>query len=167
MGDIAKMASITVGCEVWSTERRRAVPGDEVAKGGIVVRVTESFDQETGEVDRAFLCIDPYSTRPFLQWSLLKEAEVDRETVGPSEVNRLATLWRRLAEDVVFSSPHKRRKGMPLPQEVKLTEAMHELQVAVFGPEGELYKALEPPQPPRQMAEPRRSAPPNIGALCD
>lgn len=165
--NIGTVAVIQPGMEVWSAERRRAVPGDEVAKGGIVITVAESLDQETGEVNRTFVCVDPYSTRPDLQWSVLKEAEVDREAVKVADINRLATLWRRIAEDIVYEAPHKRRRGMPLPLEVKLTEAMRELQVAVFGPEGELHKAMERPQAPRRMAEPRPSAPPNVSALVD
>lgn len=165
--NIGTVAAIQPGMEVYSSERRRAVPGDEVAKGGVVVRVTESFDPETGEVNRSFLCIDPYSTRPYLQWSMLSEVEVDRESVGVVNTNRLATLWRRMAEDIVFSAPHKRRRGMALPLEVRLTEAMRELQVAVFGPEGELHKALDAPQAPRRMAEPRVSAPPNVAAMVE
>lgn len=165
--NIGTIAAITPGMEVWSSERRRAVPGDEVARGGIVVSVTEALDQETGEVNRTFVCVDPYSTRPYLQWSVLREAEVDRESVGVVNTTRLANLWRRLAEDVVFSAPHKRRRGMALPLEVRLTEAMRELQVAVFGPEGELHKTLDAPQAPRQMAAPRMAAPPNVSLLCD
>src|SRR5689334_10451031 len=89
---IGAVAVIEPGVEVWSTARARAVNGGVDARGGVIVHVTEDLDHETGEVTRAFVVVDRYT----LQWDLLTEDEIDRDTIDALDHRQLTKLWRKL-----------------------------------------------------------------------
>lgn len=155
---------VDVGVEVWSKDRQWAGGAQAGPIGGIVVAVTEKGDQETGEVDRAFLVIDPYTTRPYLRWAHLSEREVDRQNLNAPPTNTLWRLWRRCAEAIAYTGPYKRRTGPAVAEEAKLARAIVVLQDAIFGEGGELYAELDPGSP-GALAAPRPSYPPAPGAM--
>lgn len=150
---------VDVGCAVWSNTRRRATPHGEDPLGGIVVAVTEKHNEDTGEIDRAFLCFDHLNTKPRVHWSTLAESEVDRDAIEALDVHALTSAWRRLAEDIAWTAPMKARRGPATPEEVRCAEAIRDLQAVVFGPGGVLHQTLEQLKPglpaaPRPMHKP-------------
>jgi hypothetical protein len=150
---------VDVGCRVYSTERRRATSNDEVPVGGLVVDVTEKLDRETGETDRAFLVFDDQQSRPFIRWAVLREVEVDRGLIEAVDTGALARAWRRLAEDIHLSAPHRPRRGPGLPAEVRSARAILELQAVVFGHDGEQWADLAPATPGKAVLPPPSYAP--------
>jgi hypothetical protein len=134
---------VDVGCVVWSTERTRTLPFGDSPLGGLVVEVVEKMNQETGEVDRAFLCFDHQATKPRIHWSTIAEREVDRHAIEAAAPSVLANAWRRLGEEVAYSKSLVRRRGPATAMEVRCTEAMRNLQAVVFGPDGVLHRELE------------------------
>jgi len=106
-----------VGCTIWSAQRRHE--GSEDPVGGLLVEVIERVTED-GERQRAYRCLNPYSTRPRLLWSVLTEAAVDLETVEPPNTSRTVALFRRLCEEAAFSAPHKARRGPLMPEHAEL-----------------------------------------------
>lgn len=157
---------VDVGCAVWSTERRRATPYGETPLGGIVVAVTETLNDDTGEIDRAFLCFDHQQTKPRLHWSTLTESEVDRDAIEALDTSALTRAWRRLAEDIAWTAPLKQRRGPGTAEEVRCAEAIRDLQAVVFGPGGVLHSVLDNLKPGLPAA-PRPTAPINAGMFVD
>lgn len=94
---IGDFALLELGCSIWSTERKNH--RDEPL-GGVIVDIFDKRNEDTGFVERAFRCIDPYSLRPFIQLHVLVESEVDREALEAPDNARLRKIVRRLAEDI-------------------------------------------------------------------
>lgn len=156
---------VDVGCRVYSTIRHRVGPGGEPDPiGGLVVAVTEKLNDDTGEVDRAFLTFDDQRTRPRLQWHTLLESEVDRDLIEAVDIHTLANAWRRLAEEITYSKPRTRRRGPATAEEVRCAEAIRDLQAVVFGPEGVLYGTLQQLAPGKAVG-PRPEYPPAPGGV--
>ena len=150
---------VDVGCRVYSTTRRRSAAGEPEPLGGLVVAVTEKMNQDTGEVDRAFLVFDDQRTRGRLQWATLLESEVDRNLIEAVDTRTLTRAWRRLAQEIAYSRDHQRRNGPATPEEVRCAEAIRDLQAVVFGPDGVLHGALQQ-LAPGKPAGPRPTYPP-------
>jgi hypothetical protein len=160
---IGEVALIEPGVEAWSRDRAREVTGDVVAKGGVVVEVTEQYDHANGDIVRAFVCIDPSD----LRWSILTELEVDRATVKAVNVASIVSLWRRLAEHLAYPKARYRlRRGPATREEVRLAKAIHELAVLVAGADGPLH-GLTTPLAPDKPHEAPEALPVNVSALCD
>lgn len=155
---------VDVGVEVWSTKQFRAAAGEPQPIGGLVVGVTEKINAETGEADRAFLVFDHQQTRPYIRWATIPESEVDRDAIHAPDVNVLVGAWRRLAEDVAFSAPHKQRRGAATPAEVRACKAMQELMAVVFGRD---LDVLEPALTQGQPAAPRPTYPVHSSLIDD
>lgn len=83
--------------QVWSSTRTDSY-GHPL--GGLVVSIDESHDPETGEIERAFICVDPFNTRPKLTVHRIAEKEVTQQGVEAVDPSRLTFLVRRLAEDL-------------------------------------------------------------------
>lgn len=155
---------VDVGCIVWSAKRGYAGV-DEITDeqlepvGGVVVAVTEKLDHDTGEIDRSFLVVDHTRTHPYLRWNTLTELEVNKAAIEWPDVQIHVRLWRRLAEDIVCSAPHKHRKGVATVGEVRAARAILNLQELVFGADGDLHSMLDAPSPGAPAA-PRPTAPP-------
>lgn len=170
---IGAVALIQPGVEVWSTKRGHAGAADAIDDekpgeplGGVVIKVTEKVNPDTGELERSFLCIDHTRTRPFLRFSTLLESEVDRGTVQAVDLPVLRRLWRRCGEDIAFARRYQERRGPAVAEEARLGLALYELLGLVFGPDGILNAALTPPrndEPPTF----RPDAPVNVSALVD
>lgn len=94
---IGDFALLELGCSVWSTTRK---DHRENPLGGVIIDIFDKLDQETGEVERAFRCIDSYNLRPFVQVHVLVESEVDRGALEGPDNARLRKIIRRLAEDI-------------------------------------------------------------------
>lgn len=158
---------VDVGCRVFSTTRSRAgAGGDTEPIGGLVVAVTEKLDQETGEIDRAFLVFDDQQTRPYIRWATIREVEVDKSLIEAVDAATLTRAWRRLAEDICCSGKWKFRRGAGTAGEVRAARAVLELQALVFGRDGDQWGELEPPTQGAPAAE-RPSQPVNVSALVD
>lgn len=153
---------VDVGVECWAKNHRRS-DGDPI--GGIVLAVTEKFDEDSGEIDRSFLVVDPYVTQPYLRWTNLREVDVDRNNLNQPEHAILWRLWRRMAEAIVFSRPHVRRRGAAVADEVRLARGIVTLQEQIFGDGGVFYAVLD--KPVRQEPAVREQAPVNVSALVD
>lgn len=134
---------VDVGCRVFSTTRKRSAAIEPEPLGGLVVAVTEKLNQETGEIDRAFLVFDDQRTRGRLHWHTLLESDVDQELIEAVDTATLTRAWRRLAEEISYSRAHQKRSGPPTVEEVRCAEAIRDLQAVVFGPEGQLHGALQ------------------------
>jgi hypothetical protein len=94
---IGDFTLLEIGCAVWSTERKNH---REEGLGGVIVDIFDKHNEDTGYVERAFRCIDPYSLRPFVQVHVLVESEVDREALEGPESARLRKIIRVLAEGI-------------------------------------------------------------------
>lgn len=159
---------VTEGAVVWSTERGYAgkdeLTGQQLEPhGGVVVAVTEQFDHDTGEVQRAFLTVDHTRLRPVLRWHTLNEREVNQRAIEWPDTATVVRLWRALAEEIACSGPNRRRRGPAVPAEVRAAKAIQTLQAVVFGEDGQLHAELEPaatstPAAPRPTYEPAPAA---------
>lgn len=176
---IGAVALIEPGVEVWSTKRGHAggdsidddKPGEPI--GGVVVRVTEQWNRETGEQERAFLCIDPTRTRPRLRFRTLLESEIDRETCQAADLATIRRLWRRCGEDIAFVRRPRDggwqmtpRKGPAVAEEARLGLALYELLGLMFAGDAILHAALTPSTNDQEPIE-RPQAPVNVSALVD
>jgi hypothetical protein len=150
---------VDVGCRVYSNTRHRSAAIEPEPLGGLVVAVTEKLNQETGEIDRAFLTFDDQRTRGRLQWATLLESEVDRDHIEAVDTRTLTRAWRRLAQEIAYSRNHQPRNGPATPEEVRCAEAIRDLMAVVFGPDGVLYGVLEQLAPGKPAA-PRPTYPP-------
>jgi hypothetical protein len=148
---IGSVALVEPGVEAWSKTR---IARDEGAVGGIVIYVTEQADRDTGELERAFVCLDHTRTRPWLRWTTLPEHDVDPDTVMSVDITTLVHLWRRLGEELAFKDRHKPRRGPATPDEARVADAIHVLIGLVFGADGPLYGVLTPPQPAKPTPPP-------------
>lgn len=170
---IGAVALIQPGVEVWSTKRGHSAadsidddkPGNPL--GGLVVKVTEQIDHDTGEIERSFLCVDHTRTRPYLRFATLLESEIDRDTVQAVDVSVIRRVWRRAGEDIAFSRRYHERTGPAVAEEARLGLVLYELLGLVFGPDGILRSALELPSRPSTPAADRPTATPNVSALVD
>lgn len=170
---IGAVALIQPGVEAWSTKRGYAgadsiddeKPGQPV--GGLVLRVTEQLNKETGELERAFLCADHTRTRPYLHTCLLVESEIDRDTVQAADLADIRRVWRRAAEYLAFSRRYHDRTGPAVAEEARLTLVIYDAISLVFGADGILHAALNPPTPGDVITIDRPTAPPNVSALVD
>lgn len=97
---IGDVALLEIGCLVWSTERRTLHGSDDNPMGGIIVSLSERVDEETGEIVRTFMTIDPYNTRPLIRPRVLTPREIDRETMERANDGLVRGLFRRLAEEI-------------------------------------------------------------------
>lgn len=126
---IGDMTMLDLGCLVWSQQRRILKGSDDTPLGGIVVSKAEQLDQETGEVVRTFVTVDPYSTRPTLKVCRLTPAEIDRETMEFPQDGLVRSLVRRFAEEISKS------KGPLTPRLIEVDRWQHNL-VRVLVPAG-------------------------------
>lgn len=160
---------VDIGCVVWSAKRGYKgvdeFTDDQVEPiGGVVIAVTEKLDTDSGEIDRSFLVVDHTRTRPFLRWNTLTELEVNKAAIEWPDSQVHVRLWRRLAEDIVCSAPHKHRKGVATTGEVRAARAILNLQELVFGQHGDLHSMLDTPSQGAPSA-PRPTAPPAPAAM--
>lgn len=121
---------IDLGTVVWSSTRGYEGVDDDGSQlepvGGVVVEVLDTVDEATGELGRAFRCLDPYRARPRLTWHVLAESEVDRTTLDVAAPSTIGNLYRRLCEEVAMNG-HKRRSGLVMPEHVALAPHIHRL----------------------------------------
>jgi hypothetical protein len=170
---IGDVALIEPGLEAWSTRRGHAgadsiedgKPGEPV--GGIVYWITECLNTDTGEIERAFLCVDHTRTRPRLRSYLLRESEIDRGSVALPESHDAVyrRIWRRAGEDIAFVKRYHDRTGPAVAEEARLGLILYAFLGLVFGPDGVLHAALTPPAPSQQPCAPRPSGPPAPGGM--
>lgn len=160
---IGTVAVVEPGVEVWSKTR---VARDLDPVGGIVLYVTEHLDRQTGEVDRAFVCLDHTRTQPWLRWSTIPETDVDPHSVASVDTSTLVRLWRRLGHEIAYSLGGKQRRGPATVEEARAAEALLVLVRVVFGPDGVYHGMLTPPRA-GAPADERPTPPPNVAALID
>lgn len=177
---IGAVALIQPGVECWSTTRGHA-GGDSIEDdkpgqplGGLVLRVTEQWNRETGERERAFFCVDHTRTRPYLRSCTLIESEIDRDTVRAAELGDIRRVWRRAGEQLSFVRRHRDggwqlapRSGAALAEEARLGLIIYDALSLVFGPDGILHAALTSLVTPAQPQADRPTAPVNTSALVD
>ena len=113
---ITALNEVTLGCSVWSAERRHS---DDLPVGGVVVAMEGVVDQETGEVSKLFHTLDPYRRANAVH--RLSEAEVDLGNLEGPDYSRLNKLVRRMAQDVAEG------RGTLLPEHARFVEWMHTL----------------------------------------
>lgn len=152
---IGAVTLIEPGCLAYSRDRQRATATDIVPLGGIVVAVHEHTDRETGEIRRAFLCLEHTETRRRLIWIHLDEHEIDRELVEVADSRTIVRAWRDVATHVANS---RSRKGPALIYEARAIDTIHRLASIVFGPEGDLHALMRPG---------RLGAEPEIGSITE
>ena len=112
---ITALNEVTLGCSVWSAERRHS---DDLPVGGVVVAM-ESVPDETGEIRRFYKTVDPYRRKGAVH--LLNELEVDLSSIEGPEHQRLNKLVRRMAQDVAEG------RGTLMPEHAQLVDWMHVL----------------------------------------
>lgn len=121
---IGVVALIEPGVIAWSKTLGYEGVGEDDRQlepvGGVVVEVIDTPDPETGELERSFRVLDPYRTRPRLTWHVLRESDVDRETVTVAPPSTIASLVRRLCEEVAIDSRKRPRRGLFMPEHVNL-----------------------------------------------
>lgn len=164
---IGAVALIQPGVIVWSTKRGYAgvdsveddKPGEPI--GGVVIKVTEQVNRETGEVERSFLVLDHTRTRPRLRFRTMLESEIDRDTVEAADLAVLRRLWRRCGEDIGA------RRHVATADEARVGIALYELLGLVFGDGGPLHGLLAPLRHDLKNDVPRPQAPANVSALVD
>lgn len=88
---------IRPGCCVWSS-RRSDWQLNPV--GGVVVSITETRDAETGEVGRAFLTLNPYSARGYIESRAIRAEEIGPDGAEEPVRSLVAGVARRLARQV-------------------------------------------------------------------
>lgn len=163
---IGSVALVRPGCEVWSKTRTYSDHGTVSPVGGIVLYETETRDRETGDIARSFLVVDPTRHRAWQHRATLAELDIDPATAQSVDVSVLVRLWRVLAGEIAYSSPGHPRRGPATADEARLAEAVLTLVRLVFGPEGLLHGAIEPPKP-AQPVDPLPVAPVATAALVD
>lgn len=112
--DATDLRHVDVGCFVWSRSRgHEGVLGDGTQVdpvGGLVVDVSETVDEETGEVVRAFVVVDTWRGRVRLR--RMAEADVDRSTMEAAAPGQIARVVRQLCEEVAIDSRRRLRSGV-------------------------------------------------------
>lgn len=107
---------ITAGVEAYARDYDHRIDGH---RGGIVVNVTETPSDD--EPVRAFTCIPPHRTRPYIPFDLIAEPDVDLTLLRVPDTGTVKTLWKRLAEEIAFIDMkcNRQRRGKPTRYEVK------------------------------------------------
>lgn len=108
--NIGTVALIEAGAEVWSSQRRDA--GDDPVGGVVIASESVVIDEDEGTTERAYLCIDPYNSRPAITFHRLRESEIAPDSVTTTSPSRLTLLVRRLCEEVAFVGKGRARKGL-------------------------------------------------------
>ena len=161
--------TVEPGMAVWSASRERATATGTEGVGGIVVDVSERLDAETGEVERAFVTVDPYARRT--EWPVVRTvAESDVEVVEAVDLSLVVSTWRRLAGQVGYvagasGTVYRERKGPAVAEEARLCHWARNLMVSVFGPDGVLSAVMDPPR--SAPSAPLDSMPVNVSGLVD
>lgn len=124
---IGDVLLLTVGCTVWSKERRDA---NDDKRGGLIVAV-ELEANEDGETIRTFVCCDPHLTRP-LRFVKLAEDEVDISTAEGPEDGRAKRMLRRFAEELCRVDKWKDRTGPFDTYQAALADYVRELRAVLI-----------------------------------
>lgn len=117
-----------IGLLAWSSSRRDA---DDAPVGGLVVEVLDTPDPATGEKRVSYLTIDPHRTRPRLVWHVLTEDDVDPTTTEAAPTSTLASVIRRLCEEVAMRERYKHRTGRFDPSHITLVAYAYRLAGAL------------------------------------
>jgi hypothetical protein len=112
---IGLLSRVDVGWSIWARTdgdvRQIRLDSTGEARGGVVVEVTSRryADPDTGEIvlERAFRCIDPYRTRPYIRFTTLLEGQVNPDGIEvPERTRRWKVICALLRE--------AQREGQPL-----------------------------------------------------
>lgn len=109
-------SQLVAGCRVWE---RLPDGADYQPRGGTVIRVDDRVDEETGELERAFVVL--VSERGQLRFLRLAMDDIDRETVQPPSPHSIRGLIRRMAGQVAKGN------GLMTPEHLTYVATMHHL----------------------------------------
>lgn len=117
---IGTKALATEGMEAWSQF------GDD-PRGGVIVEISQTIVEETGEIIRRFTTLNPY--QPAHSWECsMPETEVLEDGIRLSQSSRLVKIARRLVEEFA-----KAKGGVATPRDEKHLRWAHRLLVIAMG----------------------------------
>lgn len=118
-----------IGCWCWSRTRGHEGVHEDGSQvdpvGGLVLDVSEMFDDATGEIVRAFVVADTWRGR--LRLRRMPESEVDRDLLEAAGSGEIGRVVRQLCEQVALTDRRRLRTGTFMPEHVTMLTYAHRL----------------------------------------
>lgn len=152
---IGDLALLETGCQVWSTQRRRAASGDVEQVGGTIIDTYQRTDHSTGEIVTVFVVVQAWR-RWFRCWHLTED-EIDRGTAQAPDGTNLRNVIRQLCAGVAGG------KGAFTGRDATALQAAHRLIPVLFPAPPPVWQSeQDAARSDRPVA-----ARPNAAAFCD